>query len=141
MKEEKTISIEKTKTETKKIEEKPKTEEETKNIVSGRTPKKGFKLYTISANVKLKDNRFFIQKVVEAKTEKHANIEYDKMVKKEYGKPKSITKRTFKTYENGDEDICNTIVDEPKRVIQDSPELIEFNKKLEVLESDRKSVV
>lgn len=118
-----------------KVEEKieKKKEEVTENT---RTPKKGFHLYTVSANVKTKESKLFIQKVVEAKTEKHANIEYDRAIKNEYGKPKSVTKRTLKKYSNGDEDICTEVVDEPKRVIEDSPETIELNKKIELLSSE-----
>lgn len=118
-----------------KIEEK-KTEEVKEVAENIRTPRKGFHLYTVSANVKTKENKLFIQKVVEAKTEKHANIEYDRAIKNEYGKPKSITKRTLKKYSNGDEDICTEVVDEPKKVIEDSPETIELNKKIELLSSE-----
>lgn len=55
------------------------------------------------------------------------------MIKKEYGKPKSVTKRTCKQYENGEKDECEKFITETPRAIPESPETIELNKKIELL--------
>ena len=47
----------------------------------------GFNLYTIKANVKIGDKKFNIQKIVEERTEKLADILFEKVIKNELGKP------------------------------------------------------
>ena len=74
--------------------------------------RKGFNLYTVKALIKIGNDKFLCQKVVEEKNEKLANIEYDRMVKKDFGKPKSVTKRTT-----------------------ESKEIIELNRKIELLDT------
>ena len=112
--------------------EKPNLQEPKKN---GKTPRKGYNLYTISANIKIGDERFTIQRIVEEKTEKLANIEYDRMIKKEFGKPKSVTKRTLKEYQEEDIDSCVKVIEEAPKKVEDSPETIELNRKIEILDS------
>lgn len=130
-KEEKPMVVESIK---KVVETEP--ESESKVDENIRVPRRGFNLYTISAVVKIGQEKFHIQKVIEEKDKRLANIEYDRAVKKEFGKSKSMTKRTLKEYKNGDEDFCNKIVDEAPVNKEKTPEEIEFEKKLDYIESD-----
>ena len=93
-------------------------------------------LYTINATVKIGNDKFVIQRVVEEKNEKLANIAYDKQVKKEFGKPKSVTKRTCKEYENGEEEFCKTASEPTIPVREKTPEEIELEQKIEILQSE-----
>ena len=58
----------------------------------------------------------------EEKTEKLANIEYDRMIKKEFGKPKSVTKRTVKEYQEEDIDAK---IEELTQLLQDTHQMEE----------------
>jgi hypothetical protein len=58
------------------------------------------------------------------------------MIKKEFGKPKSVTKRSSREYQNGDKDICEAVVEEAKPKFEETPEMTELNRKIEILESD-----
>ena len=77
-----------------------------------------------------------VQKVIQEKTEKLANIEYDRVIKKEFGKPKSITKRTCFLYKNGDSEF-NKEVEKPVLIEKEkSKEEIELEEKMKYLEGD-----
>lgn len=75
----------------------------------------GRKLFTIEAYVKIKSSKFYIRKIIEEVDEKSANIKYDKIIKAEYGKPKSITKRSIRLFQEGDTEICNTELEMKKQ--------------------------
>lgn len=77
-----------------------------------------------------------IQKVIMEKNEKLANIEFERAIKKEFGKPKSITKRTLKEYENGEQDTCEEVVEEAPVVREKTQSEIDLDKKIEFLTSD-----
>ncbi|MGN1327614.1 MAG: hypothetical protein ACI4VQ_06050 [Clostridia bacterium] len=57
------------------------------------------------------------------------------MIKKEFGKPKSVTKRTLREYQEEDIDSCVKVVEEAPKKVEDSPETIELNRKIEILDS------
>ena len=57
------------------------------------------------------------------------------MIKKEFGKPKSVTKRTSREYQEADIDSCVAVVEEVPKRVEDSPETIELNRKIEILDS------
>lgn len=101
---------------------------------NSRKPRKGMNLYTINSNIKVGDKRYNITRIIEEKSEKMANILFDKTIKKELGKIKSSTKRTIRPYEEGDEDICNEIVEEVVVKEETDPKIIELNKKLKIIE-------
>lgn len=96
----------------------------------------GFNLYTVVATIKIGNDKFIVQKIVEEKNEKLANIEYDRMIKKEFGKPKSVTKRNSKEYENGEKDFCMQPVEETPKVIEKTQEEITLEKKIELLQGE-----
>ena len=97
--------------------------------------REGYYLYTIGANIKIGDDKFFIQRVVQEKNERLANTEYDRVIKKEFGKPKSVTKRAIRQYVDGDTETMKAIADEQK-VIEKTSEQLEFERKLELLDSE-----
>ena len=96
----------------------------------------GFNFFTISSNVKIGNEKFNIQRIVQEKNEKLANTEYDRIIKKEFGKPKSITGRTIKKYEDGDNEFMVTV--EEKKLVErkKTPEEIDLEKKIELLTTD-----
>lgn len=98
--------------------------------------KSGYKFYTINANVKIGDDKFNIQRVVQEKSEKLANIEYDRIIKKEFGKPKSVTGRTIKKYQDGDMEFMNVNVEKKAPERQKTQEEIDLEKKIELLTTD-----
>lgn len=98
--------------------------------------RKDYNLYTIVATIKIGNDKFVVQRIVEEKSEKLANIEYDRMIKKEFGKPKSVTKRNCKEYENGEKNFCEDFVEEIPKEIQKSPEEVILEKKIELLQGD-----
>ena len=57
------------------------------------------------------------------------------MIKKEFGKPKSVTKRISREYQEADIDSCVAVVEEVQKRVEDSPETIELNRKIEILDS------
>ena len=97
--------------------------------------RKGFNLYTVRALIKIGNDKFLCQKVVEEKNEKLANIEYDRMVKKDFGKPKSVTKRACKEDSNGEQDIYEKYIEETPKKTTESKEIIELNRKIELLDT------
>lgn len=58
------------------------------------------------------------------------------MIKKEFGKPKSVTKRNSKEYENGEKDFCMQPVEETPKVIEKTQEEIALEKKIELLQGE-----
>lgn len=96
----------------------------------------GFNLYTVVATIKIGNDKFIVQKIIEEKNERLANIEYDRMIKKEFGKPKSVTKRNSKEYENGEKDFCMQPVEETPKVIEKTQEEIALEKKIELLQGE-----
>lgn len=96
----------------------------------------GFNFFTISSNVKIGNEKFNIQRIVQEKNEKLANTEYDRIIKKEFGKPKSITGRTIKKYEDGDNEFMVAV--EEKKLVErkKTPEEIDLEKKIELLTTD-----
>lgn len=96
----------------------------------------GYDFFTINANVKIGDDKFNIQRVVQEKNEKLANIEYDRIIKKEFGKPKSVTGRTIRKYQDGDEEFMT--INEEKKIPErkKSQEEIDLENKIQLLTTD-----
>lgn len=95
--------------------------------------KKGNILYTITSNIKTSNGRFFVTKVIEESDEKRAKILYEKEIKKELGKPRSITKLQIKSYEIGDENSISEIVEPANTEKVEKKELSLFEQALEIL--------
>lgn len=91
-----------------------KIEEESEPVVKeeplGLKPKKsGNTLFTITSNVKIGNDRYTITKIIEEQNEKKARILYEKEIKNELGKPKTITKYSCAEYKYGDENSVEKI--------------------------------
>ena len=112
-----------------KVEPKEEAPEEQK-----RTCRKGYHLYTICSTIKIGNDRTTVQRIVEEKNEKLANVEYNRIIKKEYGKPKSVTRRTIKPYSEEDEEFSVEFIEEKPVEREKTPEEIEFENKLKVLD-------
>lgn len=118
-------------------QETPKEEKNVEVIVGqeapkGRQPKKrGNMLFTISANVKIADKRYNVTRIIEEENEKKAKIMFEKTIKMDIGKPKSITKYTINQYNVDDEDATEEIVDVIK--VEEKKELTLFEKALNIL--------
>lgn len=94
--------------------------------------KRGNSLFTISSNIKTSNGRFFVTKVIEESDEKKAKILYEKEVKKELGKPRSITKLLIEKYKIGDEEFVEKLIEDttPK---EENKELSLYEKTLDIL--------
>ena len=112
-----------------KVEPKEEVPEEQK-----KTCRKGYHLYTICSTIKIGNDRTTVQRIVEEKSEKLANVEYNRIFKKEYGKPKSVTRRTIKPYSEEDEEFSVEFIEEKPVEREKTPEEIEFENKLKVLD-------
>lgn len=118
-------------------QETPKEEKNVEVIVEqevpkGRQPKKrGNMLFTISANVKIADKRYNVTRIIEEENEKKAKIMFEKTIKIDIGKPKSITKYIINQYNVDDEDATEEIVDVIK--VEEKKELTLFEKALDIL--------
>lgn len=125
----------KTKIETKIESEKPaapiENKEQNENIAL-QPKKKGNSLFTISANVKTSNGKFFVTKIIEEADEKKAKILYEKEVKKELGKPRSVTKLLIEKYKIGDEEFVEELIEDttPK---EENKELSLYEKTLDIL--------
>lgn len=95
--------------------------------------KSGLSFFTVNANVKIGSEKYNIQRVVQEKNVKLANIEYDRIIKKEFGKPKSITGRTIHKYRDGDEEFM--VIGEEKKLpeIPKTQEELDLEKKIALL--------
>lgn len=87
-------------------------------------------LYTIEANIKTSNGKFFIKKIVKAKDEKKAKILYEKEIKKEVGKIRSITKLQIKPFQEGD---INSNLKIIEKKIDSYKETSLFEKALDIL--------
>lgn len=115
-----------------KKEEKEKADEEEDEQFSLQPKRKGNNLYTITSNIKTANGKYSVTKIVEETDEKKAKILYEKEVKKELGKPRSITKLFIKSYEIGDKENIIEITEAPM-VENTEKELSLFEQALEIL--------
>lgn len=95
--------------------------------------KKGNNLYTITSNIKTSNGKFSVTKVIEESDEKKAKILYEKEVKKELGKPRSITKLQIKAYEIGDKNCISEIIETINVAKVEKEEMSLFEQALEIL--------
>lgn len=105
----------------KKEEVDDKIDDKTNRIeISKRGKALGYKLFTITANVKIADKRYNITRIIEEKNEKKARIIFEKTIKSELGKAKSITKYNILDYKVGDENVTDEIKEEVKKQTEKS---------------------
>ena len=94
--------------------------------------KQGNVLYTITSNVKTANGKFLVTKIIEESDEKKAKILYEKTIKKELGKPRSITKLSIKGYSAEDKEIITPIIENNVQS-KEKKELSLFEQALEIL--------
>lgn len=111
------------------------TKEQTIEEDIGLKPKrKGYNLFTITSNIKTASGKFVVTKIIEEINDKKAKILYEKEVKKELGKPRSITKFTINPYSAGDKESTEEIIEEtPSNRDDETKEMSLFEQALEIL--------
>lgn len=104
--------------------------EEENKTVALQPKKKGNKLFTITSNIKIANGRYMVSRIVEEMSEKKARIVFEKQLKKDFGKLRSLTKFQIKEYQCGDKEMTEEIID---KVLVEEKEISLFDKALEVL--------
>lgn len=115
------------------IKEVKKAEPVQKEEQKGLKPKRiGYSLFTASAVVKTANGKFSVTRIIEEKTEKMVKAAFEKAVKNDLGKARSVTKFYMKPYSIGDENITEEIIEKPAApAVVKEPTI--FEKALEIL--------
>lgn len=117
-----------------KIQEEP-IEEVAEKVVEEnilKPKRKGNLLFTITSNVKTANGRYLVTKIVEEQNQKMAQKAFEKIVKKELGKARSMTKTTIAEYQMGDIESVEEIVEKILPKAEKSEPTL-FQKALDVL--------
>ena len=94
--------------------------------------RKGNLLFTITSNVKTANGRYVVTKIVEEQNQKMAQKAFEKIVKKELGKARSMTKTTIVEYQIGDVESVEEVVEKAlPKAEKTEPTL--FQKALDIL--------
>lgn len=120
------------KQEVKEVKKEEKKAESIQEEPKGLKPKRvGYSLFTASAVIKTANGKFSVTRIVEEKTEKMVRAAFEKAVKNDLGKARSVTKFYMKPYAVGDENITEEIIEKPAPMVQ--RELTLQEKALEIL--------
>lgn len=117
-----------------KIQEEP-IKEVTEEIIEEnilKPKRKGNLLFTITSNVKTANGRYAVTRIIEEQNQKMAQKIFEKAVKKDLGKARSITKTTISEYKSGDVESTEEIIEKVLPKSEESEQTL-FQKALDVL--------